>query len=99
MSLNTSDASIVCDPERSRSGTLFCTAAIAIEKNLIAVWNVWNDERESPEEMAQRQGKAIAAFVLNALGPVENFPELVRLSCGLQRPGTEPIPGRVDLCA
>jgi hypothetical protein len=58
--------------------TKFCTAAVTITQNLLAVWTVWSTEKlpETAAEMARRQGRAIFDFVQYGLGEVEDFASL-----------------------
>lgn len=84
----TNDPAYRCDAARSASGTLFCTAAVRIQGNMIAVWNVWDGGPEQLPDMTLRQGKAIQAFVAHGLGPTENFEELIRISCDLREPNS-----------
>jgi hypothetical protein len=86
MRLKRGEASVVCDTKPS-SKTTFCTAAVAIKQHLAAVWTVWDDPKETYSRQAKREGDAITAFVLNALGSVENFPTLMSAACGLKKPG------------
>jgi hypothetical protein len=97
MRLETNQTSLVCDMQSS-STTRFCTAAIRIGAHQIAVWSVWESEEETSRRQADREGKAIVAFVQYALGAKENPPKLVNEICHLRRPrrssGVEP-----DSCA
>ena len=56
----------------------FSTAFMRLDENLAAVWTVWSDgpTGETAKQMAEREGKAISAFVRNAIGAQENFPAL-----------------------
>lgn len=85
MRLKPLEASVVCDAEASSKTTL-CTAATPIRQHLIAVWRVWSSSIEATSRKAEREGVAITAFVLHALGPVENFPALTSVACGLTKP-------------
>lgn len=97
MDLQSNEASIVCG-ERSSSTTRFCTAAMRLEDHLIAVWTVWDSEKEPSVEQAKREGKAINAFVRHALGPTENFRELSEVMCHLGRPGHSTRPDSRAAC-
>lgn len=48
---------IACD-----KASQFCTAAILLSSRVIAVWEVWPDERphETAAVMAERQGRAVS---------------------------------------
>jgi hypothetical protein len=97
MHLQTGSASIVCDktvPSRTR----FCTAAILIEGRLAAVWSVWDGEVETSSQRADREGKAVTAFVLHALRPAENFPVLFETACRFRAPASRVGP-EGDLCS
>ncbi|ANM03247.1 hypothetical protein AMC78_CH01110 [Rhizobium phaseoli] len=85
MRLRYREPSVVCDAEPSSTGTRFCTAAVAISGHLAAVWTVWSGPAENSLQ-AERQGAAIAEFVLNALGPSENFPALSAAAFELTKP-------------
>ncbi|EJJ28761.1 hypothetical protein [Rhizobium sp. CF142] len=96
MPLKPMETSVVCDAEASSETTL-CTAATPIRQHLIAVWRVWGSSAEATSRQAEREGVAITAFVLHALGPAENFPALTSVACGL----TKPVPSsetRGDAC-
>lgn len=77
---------------------LRATAAISIKQHLAAVWTVWDGSAETHSRQAEREGKAITAFVLNALGPIENFPALLSAACELKNP-TAPKGPRENLCS
>ena len=85
MRLRVGEASVVCDAEGPAS-TRFCTAAISIKQHLAVVWTVWDGSAETHFRQAEREGKAITAFVINALGPSENFPALLSAACALKNP-------------
>lgn len=86
MRLKVGEASIVCDQKTSSTGTRFCTAAILIKGHLAAVWTVWDGSKETSSRQAEREGKAITSFVLNAIGPAEDFLALFSSTCELRRP-------------
>ena len=88
MNLQRGAAAIVCD----REPPSYCTAAILIERHLIAVWTVWNGEQETAVQQASREGKAIVAFTHLALQTPEDLDELTKVSCELRRPGSVPGP-------
>jgi len=56
----------VCD-RNSR----FCTAAVALPGRVVAVWTVEPKANETAQQVAQRQGSAIAAFVQYSIGERE----------------------------
>jgi hypothetical protein len=85
MHLKSGETSLVCDT-KSTGDTTLCTAAIAIERHLVAVWSIWGSTTEANSRQAEREGAAIKAFVVNALGPTENFPSLLSLVCELNTP-------------
>ncbi|WP_245448694.1 hypothetical protein [Phyllobacterium sophorae] len=87
MRLKVGEASVVCDA-KSSSKTRFCTAAISIKQHLAAVWTVWDSSVETHARQAEREGKGITAFVIDALGPIENFPALLSAACKLRNPTT-----------
>lgn len=94
ISLEQGAVSVACD--RKKEGeTQFCTATVAISKDLIGVWAVWEDEKESANRRALREGRAIAAFAKYALGDTEDFDALLAVVCSARRPGSGPttIPG------
>lgn len=55
--------------------TRFCTAAVAIDETMLAVWTVWPTDNppETPLQIARRQGHAIFGFVSHGTGDTENF--------------------------
>lgn len=89
VSLEAGRVSMECDP-KVEGETQFCTAAVAISKDLIGVWSVWESERESAGRQAAREGRAIAAFTRFALGYTEDFDALLDVVCDARRPGSEP---------
>ena len=100
MRLRIGEVSTVCDrvvPQETR----FCTASVRISRDTAAVWTVWDgsDGREPHQEQAQRESKAIQAFVSYAIGPTEDSARLLSTSCASRRPGSSPGPNRIDLCA
>ncbi|UXN65997.1 hypothetical protein N8E89_22355 (plasmid) [Phyllobacterium sp. A18/5-2] len=97
MRLKVGEASVVCDA-KSSSDTTFCTAAISINQHLAAVWTVWDSSGETHARQAEREGKGITAFVIDALGPIENFPALLSAACELKNPTAPPGP-RENLCS
>lgn len=97
MRLKIGSSTVVCDQKASSTGTRFCTAAILIKGHLAAVWTVWDGGKETPASLAERQGKAVASFALNAIGPSENFPALLSTACELRPPNTTTNP-RNDQC-
>ncbi|AJA11129.1 hypothetical protein SKP52_21330 [Sphingopyxis fribergensis] len=82
---------IQCDREEPAE-TRLCSAAKPISRQLIAVWTVWDGERETAPMMAEREGKAIAAFVRYAIAPEEDFDRLLPAMCELQRPDAKEGP-------
>lgn len=88
MRLKAGEVSTVCN-DIVPGETRHCTAAVLIDGNLGAVWNVWDsaNSRETHRQRAEREGTAIAAFVMYALGPSENFPRLTATSCASKEPG------------
>lgn len=90
VSLETGEASIECDPKVAGE-TQFCTAAVTISKDLIGVWSVWESEKESAAKQAEREGRAIVAFIKFALGYTEEFDALLAVACTTRRPGSELI--------
>lgn len=98
MNLTIGQTQTVCDKVQ-RSTTLFCTAAQMLSPRLIAVWTVWDGPQEKHRAMAKREGRAISAFVRNAIAPQENYASLMREICRLRRPGSQNGPSGVDPCA
>ncbi|SHJ89313.1 hypothetical protein SAMN05444404_2893 [Ruegeria lacuscaerulensis ITI-1157] len=78
-------AETACDHE-DESRRQFCTAAIQVSGNLIAVWNVWESDHETSSQRAKRQGRAIAAFVQYGLGDTEDYQELRKMACDAVKP-------------
>jgi hypothetical protein len=76
----------------------FHSAVIRIDGHLGAVWTVWRHGQngETAEAMAEREGKAIVAFVQYALGQSENFSALHADMCRLRRPGSVDHPRGAD---
>ncbi len=87
MSLEQGGVSTKCDRFGKGRG---CIAAVAISKDLIGVWSVWESEAESADTQAEREGRAIAAFAKFALGSTEDFDELLTVLCSARRPGSGP---------
>jgi hypothetical protein len=93
MQLKANEASVVCDRNVRPSETIFCTAAISINQHLAAVWTVWDSAGETHSRQAEREGKAITAFVRHAIGPSEDFPALFAAVCKLRNPKSSIGPG------
>ena len=76
----------------------FHSAVIRIDGDLGALWMVWRygQNGETAEEMAEREGKAIVAFVQYALGQNEDFFALHADMCRLRRPGSNDSPHGED---
>lgn len=76
----------------------FHHAAIRINGDLGALWTVWRygQNGETAEAMAEREGKAIVAFVKYALGRNEEFQKLHADMCRLRRPGSVDGPKGAD---
>ncbi len=72
------------DPEK------FHVALVRIDGHLGAAWSVWNDSPagESADMQAAREGRAIVAFVRDAIGKQEDFPQLYATVCGLRAPNS-----------
>lgn len=98
-------------PQQPGAGVPFCAAKVfggekdefhhaivRINGDLGVLWTVWRNGQygETAEAMAEREGRAIAAFVHYALGPKEGFPMLHRTMCGLRRPGSSDSPKGAD---
>ncbi len=73
-----------------------CTAAVRIDGNLGAIWTVSGraGDHETPQQKAQREAKAVTAFVKYAIGPIEDFPRLMAVAGATQRP--RPPPARAS---
>lgn len=69
MELRPGITEIGCDRESK-----FCTAAVDVLPNLLAVWTVWSNAQTgvTAQAMANEQGAAIVQFVRRALAPVED---------------------------
>lgn len=80
----------------------FHYAVLRIDGDLGALWTVWNpadaseQDGETAEAMAQREGQAIAHFVHYALGPREDSAALQTRMCRLRRPGSADHPHGAD---
>jgi hypothetical protein len=85
MHLEVGKVASICGKKAS-STTTFCTAAVLVRPHLTAVWTVWSSAVETSHQRADRQGKAITAFVLSALGPTEDYPTLFSAVCRLKDP-------------
>ncbi|HEY5723142.1 MAG TPA: hypothetical protein VIT45_12545 [Allosphingosinicella sp.] len=96
MRIEAGRATTSCD-HLVRGFTRFCTAAIQISPQLVAVWTVWDGKTETSARQAEREGQSIVAFVRYALGPEENFPDLFRTACRLRKPGSSVGPSG-DIC-
>ena len=77
-------------------------AVVRIDDDLGARWIVISrpdkQNGETAEAKAEREGKAIVAFVQYALGKNENFPELHAAMCRLRRPGSVDGPNGSSDC-
>lgn len=89
ISLKSGEVFVNCD-RKEEGERQFCIAAVAISKDLIGVWSVWQSETEAADQQAQREGRAIAAFANYALGDIENFDALLAVVCSARRPGSGP---------
>jgi hypothetical protein len=76
----------------------FHAAVVRIDGDLGALWTVWQNGKndETAEAMTEREGKAIVAFVQNALGESEDFLALHSTLCLLRRPGSVDSPKGAD---
>ncbi len=90
MSWKPEKASVVCE-KSDKSPHRSCTAAIPIMGHLVAVWSVWDTERETAEQMAKRQGLVIVALMKYGLGSTEDFRTLQSLARKLKKPSGTPI--------
>jgi len=98
MTLRAGAPSVACDAP-ALPAKPFCTAAVPVAGDLIAVWTVWDDPdgKEDHRQKAEREAAAILAFVQHALGPREDYPALFKAACGLRHPGSVPGP-EGDIC-
>lgn len=85
MRMEVGKASTECDRDEE-SGRNSCTAALLLSPRLAAVWSAGDGERERAQARADREGKAIAAFVRYAIAPEEDFGKLLPTMCELRRP-------------
>jgi hypothetical protein len=62
----------------------YCTAAVEVLPELLAVWTVWSDEKSgmTAEQMAFTQGAAIVQFIRRGLGPSEDASRVAREEIG-----------------
>lgn len=76
----------------------FFVSAVLIYQDLGAIWTVSENSQslESAQSEADREGKAIVAFVRHGLGPEEDFPALQSAACALRRPGSADGPKGAD---
>jgi len=88
-----------CDGSGASSGS-FCVAAIGIERNLAATWTVWTDLQtgETAGQMAEREGKAIVAFVEDGASVTENYAALLLVACDAVRPRGRAMDDDSDAC-
>lgn len=83
------EAELICTAEVFSSiDNKFYIAVVRIDGNLGAFWTVWRygQKGETAEAMAEREGKAIVAFVQHGLMAKESFPALFTTLCRLRRP-------------
>jgi hypothetical protein len=62
---------VVCNESRE-----FCTAAVAFDQSLIAVWSVWDNPQsatDKAENLGSRNAIALQNLLDNAIGEIENF--------------------------
>lgn len=85
MRLAPGKAVIECDRDEA-PGSDSCTAALLLSPQLVAVWSVGGSERETAAAKAERESKAIAAFVRYAIAPAEDFGRLLAAMCELRPP-------------
>ncbi len=73
-------------------------AIVRIDGDLGALWMVWRHGQngETADEMAEREGKAIFAFVKYGIGASERFSNLHTDICRLRRPGATDEPHETD---
>ena len=93
------EAVMVCESsDYEGNKNRFHSAVVRIDGDLGALWTVWQYEKndETAEAMTEREGKAIVAFVRNALGESEDFPALHAIMCRLRRPGSVDSPKGAD---
>lgn len=90
-------ASLLCERKLHGPNRVYA-AAVRIDRHLGAIWYVWEgtQSEETAREMADREGKAIFAFVTNGLGSLENFAELHETVCALRRPHSVDAPAGPD---
>lgn len=90
------EAVMVCEASNFEGNKKrFHTAVVRIDGDLGALWTVWQND-ETAEAKTEREGKAIVAFVQNALGESEDFAALHSTMCRLRRPGSLDSPKGAD---
>lgn len=91
---------IACDVRLSNQGLRHCTAAVRLSARAGAVWHVWEGgkEAETAAAMAEREGRAIRAFIAHAAGPTEDYEAVLAAACRLKR-AVSSAPGTQDRCA
>lgn len=99
MHLRPGEAATVCD-KVVLNQTSFCTAALLVSGETIAVWTIWDgragDERH--ETQAKREAALLKAFVAYAASPTEDSTQLEAIACQTRRPGRSLPPDRNDPC-
>lgn len=77
---------IVCDRKWSSDGARYCTAAVRVEKHLMAVWSVGDWGGETAEVKAAREGRVLVGFLRFGLRLDERYPDLKAIACASLRP-------------
>jgi hypothetical protein len=89
---STGEAVMVCESsDYDGNKDRFHSEVVRIDGDLGALWTVWQYRKddETAEAMTEREGKAIVAFVQNALRESEDFPALHATMYRLRRPGSD----------
>lgn len=99
MRLRPGELATVCD-KTALNQTLFCTAALRLSDETMAVWTVWdgNPGQETHDTQAKREATLIQAFVAHAVGPREDVTRLLAIACESRRPERSQPPNRSDPC-
>jgi hypothetical protein len=89
---------IVCDRKWSSDGARYCTAAVRVEKHLMAVWSVGDWGGETAEVKAAREGRVLVAFLRFGLREDARYPDLKAIACATLRPDSVAGPVHHENC-
>lgn len=89
--LDPGSETVICS-DATRGDRVICTAVAHLDRSLLAVWSVWEDEHETLDVRAHREARFIRAVVRYGFGQTEDFDRLFRAACANRRPGSHAGP-------